>query len=84
MCRVVVERKPDVLLLPTDALVVEKTRSSVFTVADNKAKRLTVKTGFNDAGSVEILEGIKLNDPVIVVGKQVLADGQPITILEPK
>src|SRR5438445_8473321 len=73
--RLIVERQPDVLIIPTDALVVEKTRNSVFTVADNKAKRLTVKTGFNDAGQVEILEGLSLNQPVILLGKQVLSDG---------
>jgi len=82
--RIIVERTPDALLIPTDALVVEKTRNSVFTVADNKAKRLTVKTGFNDGGWVEVLEGVALDQPVIVAGKQVLADGQPVNVLEGK
>jgi len=82
--RIIVERKPDSLIIPADALVAEKTRNSVFTVADNKVHRVTVKTGFNDGGWVEILEGVKLNDPVILVGKQVLADGQPVTVTESK
>src|SRR5258706_11284475 len=60
-----IERKEDALLLPTEALVVEKTRNSVFTVADNKAKRLTVKTGFTDGGWVEVLVGVTLDQPVI-------------------
>src|SRR5262249_15327934 len=80
--RIIVERKPDSPLIPSDALVVEKTRNSVFTVANNQAKRLTVKTGFNDAGSVEILEGLAPGQSVILVGKQVLTDGQPVTITE--
>ena len=80
--RIIVERKPDALLIPADALVVEKTRNSVFTVADNKAKRLIVKTGFNDGGWVEILEGVTLNQQVVLAGKQVLADGQPVTVVE--
>jgi len=82
--RIIVERKPDALLIPTDALVVEKTRNSVFIVADNKAKRLTVKPGFSDGGWVEVLEGLALDQPVIAVGKQVLAEGQPVTVLEGK
>ncbi len=80
--RIIVERKPDALLIPADALVVEKTRNSVFTVAENKARRLTVKTGFNDGGWVEVLEGVTLDQPVIAVGKQVLADGQPVNVVE--
>ena len=82
--RIIVERKPECLIIPTEALLVEKGRNSVFTVADNKAKRATVKTGFNDGGWVEILDGAKLNDRVILLGKQPPTDGQPVTIAEAK
>jgi membrane fusion protein (multidrug efflux system) len=82
--RIVVETKPNALVVPAEALLVEKTRNSVFTVADSKAKRVTVKTGFNDAGWVEILEGVELSTPVILLGKQTLADGQPVTVTEAK
>ena len=82
--RIIVERKPDALVLPAEALFVEKTRSSVFTVADGKAKRVTVKTGFNDGGVVEMLDGIKLDDAVILVGKQTLVDGQAVNVTEAK
>lgn len=82
--RLIVETRPEALVVPTDALVVEKTRTSVFTVADGKAKRLTVKTGFNDAGRVEILEGAKDGDTLILIGKQTLADGQAVNMTEAK
>ena len=82
--RIVVETKPGALLLPTDAVFAEKSRSSVFMVADNKAKRLTVKTGFNDAGWIEILDALSPEQPVILIGKQTLTDGQPVTVVEGK
>jgi membrane fusion protein, multidrug efflux system len=78
--RITVERKPDALILPTEAVLFEKGRTSVFTVADGKAKRVTVNTGFNDNGVVEILDGVKLGDSVIAIGKQVIADGQPVKV----
>jgi membrane fusion protein, multidrug efflux system len=78
--RITVERKPDALILPTDAALFERGRTSVFTVADNKAKRITVKTGFNDNGWVEILDGVKPGESVIVIGKQAIADGQPVKV----
>jgi len=80
--RVTVERKPEALVLPADAVLFEKGRTSVFTVVDNKAKRVTVKTGFNDNGTVEVLEGVKPGDSVIVIGKQMIADGQPVKVGE--
>jgi len=82
--RIIVETRPDTLVLPVDAILVEKTRNSVFTAVDNKAHRVTVKTGFNDGGVVEILEGAKPGDLVILVGKQVLVEGQPVTVTESK
>jgi membrane fusion protein (multidrug efflux system) len=82
--RITVERKPEATVLPVEAFLVEKTRSSVFTVTDNKAKRVTVKTGFNDNGMVEILEGVKPGDAVVQIGKQSIADGQSVKIMEGK
>ena len=84
IARIIVERKPDALLIPSNALVVEKTRNSAFTVAEGKAKRVTIKTGFNDGGWVEVLEGLKLDDTVISDGKQVLNDGQAVSVTEGK
>ena len=82
--RIIVETRPDALTIPSEALLAEKTRNSVFTIADNKAKRLTVRTGFNDGGRVEILEGVALDTPVILLGKQALADGQPVNVAQAK
>ncbi len=75
-----VERKDDALLIPADALVVEKVNNSVFTVVDNKAKKVPVKVGFSDPNVVEIIEGLPPGQPVITVGKQNLTDGQPVNV----
>ncbi|MHB8520860.1 MAG: efflux RND transporter periplasmic adaptor subunit [Limisphaerales bacterium] len=80
----VVERKADALKVPVDALVIEKIKTSVFTVAGGKAKKVPVKIGFNDGTAAEILDGLKPDEPVILVGKQVLADNQPVTVTETK
>ena len=75
-----VEQKDNALLIPADALIVEKIRKSVFTVVDNKAKKVPVKVGFSDEKAVEILDGLPPDKPVITVGKQNLNDGQPVTV----
>jgi membrane fusion protein (multidrug efflux system) len=81
--RLEVERKPDALLVPVQALLVEKAGASVFTVVDGKAKKTPVQTGFNDGLNVELLNA-KLDQPVILVGKQTLTDGQPVNATEAK
>ncbi len=82
--RIVAEQKNDALLIPVEALIVEKIRNSVFAVGGGKAKKVPVKTGFNDGVSVEILEGLKADEPVILAGKQALNDGQPVNAVEGK
>jgi membrane fusion protein (multidrug efflux system) len=75
-----VEKHSDVLLLPVEALLVEKSGPSVFMVVENKAKKIPVKIGFNDGVSAEIQEGVKSNDSVILIGKLTLNNGQPVTV----
>jgi membrane fusion protein, multidrug efflux system len=78
--RLSVERKPNALLVPRDAIVVEKAGSFVYTIADGKAHKTLVHTGFADGVNVEIVDGAHAGQPVILVGKQTLTDGQPVSI----
>src|SRR5437867_9931874 len=58
-----IERKEDALLVPVDALVAERAGAFVFTVMDNKAKKTRVQAGFNDGTNVEIVSGVKPEQP---------------------
>jgi membrane fusion protein (multidrug efflux system) len=80
--RLEVEHKQNALLVPAQALLVEKAGSSVFTVVEGKAKKNAVQTGFNDGINVEIEKGINSDQAVILVGKQPLNDGQPVNPTE--
>lgn len=82
--KLTVERKADVLLVPAEALVIEKNQTSLFTVADGKARKVAVQTGFNDGISVEITEGLRPDEAVVLAGKQLLTDGQPVNATEAK
>jgi len=79
-----VERKTDALIAPVQALLVEKAGNSVFLVSDGKAKKTPVQVGFNDGTNFEIAGGLPPDQPVILIGKQTLTDGQPVTISESK
>jgi len=79
-----IERKDDALLVPVDALVIERAGAFVFTVNDNKAKKTRVQTGFNDGTNVQIVSGVKPEQPLILVGKRVLSDGQAVKLSEGK
>jgi membrane fusion protein, multidrug efflux system len=80
--RIGVEKHADVLLIPADALVMEKTAAFAFITADSKAKKLPLAIGFNDGQQVEVLKGLDAAQSVILVGKLTLAPDQPVKITE--
>jgi RND family efflux transporter MFP subunit len=79
---ITLERRPDALVVPAEALVTEKEKSFVFTCQDERAKMVAVKTGSHDGIRVEILEGLSPADRVILAGKQSLSDGQAVRAVE--
>ena len=82
--KVGVEKHTDALLIPVEALVMEKTNAFAFLAAEGKAKKTAIKIGFNDGARVEVLSGLEPTAAVILVGKLALADAQPINAVEQK
>lgn len=80
--RIGVEKHSDALLVPVQAVVFEKAGASVFTLAGGKARKTPVKTGFGDGASVEILDGLAADQTVVLVGKTILNNDQPVKVGE--
>lgn len=71
----------DALTVPVSAIQKTADGEIVYVADGGKAKAVTVKTGRNSNGMVEILEGLKTGDKVIVEGYADLDNGKPIEIL---
>lgn len=82
--RVGVEKHTNVMLVRSEALVMEKTAAFLFLADGGKAKKTAVKLGFNDGANVEIVSGITETAKVILVGKTALTDGQTVNVQEGK
>jgi membrane fusion protein, multidrug efflux system len=73
-----VETRADALLVPVEAVVMEKTNAFLFLATGGKAKKTAVKLGFNDGTKAEIASGATEQDRVLLVGKMALTDGQAV------
>ena len=78
-----VEEHQNALLLPVEAVLAERTGSSVFLAEEGKARKIAIKPGFNDGKSVEILGGVGADSQVILIGKLALVNGQPVRAEKP-
>jgi len=82
--RVVVKTVPEALRVPVVALL-DQNRSngdnSVYLVGnENKAQLTKIKIGESNSRYAAVLEGLKEGYAVVVQGKEVLSDGQPLSV----
>ncbi|PWB73865.1 hypothetical protein C3F09_04685 [candidate division GN15 bacterium] len=77
---IIVNRKTDVLTVPTQALLKDAEGPYVLVADKGKARRAAVTTGTEQQSRTEILTGLNASDSVITTGQQFTHDGGPITI----
>lgn len=76
-----VEKRPNALVAPEQAIVPRGDRLLVYRVVDGKAVATTVKVGLRQYGRVEIVEGLSPGDVVITAGQQKVQDGSAVEVL---
>jgi membrane fusion protein (multidrug efflux system) len=78
--------RPDSILVPERSLVELQGKNFVWVVgADNKASQRSVKVGDQQGSNVQVLEGLKQGDRIVVEGLQKLREGaevEPMTAMQ--
>ena len=88
--RVELDRRPDVLTVPDDAIVAGSEGPAVFVAAIGdfmergfRVKRVDIATGGRAGGRVEVTRGVRDGDRVVVSGADALADDAIVTEVRP-
>ena len=55
---------------------------SVFVIVKGKAEQRHIRTGLTNSGMVEVLEGLKGDEQVVVVGQAGLKTGTAVRVVE--
>ncbi|MGQ9589024.1 MAG: efflux RND transporter periplasmic adaptor subunit [Planctomycetota bacterium] len=76
--RIVVERKSDAVVVPTDALVRRLEKHYAFVVEGDVARRREVRLGLRTRSEVEVLEGLSPGEELVTSGQERLTDGSRI------
>ena len=75
------DQRADALVVPRTALLEDGGEPAVFRVRDGKAQRTALKLGYDDAGFVEVREGLEPGDQVVIAGKAALREGSAVQII---
>ena len=78
---IVYERKPDALQIPRTALLDGDGPPKVFIVMDGKAAERAVQLGLSSGSMIEVVEGLKDGDQVVVVGQGAIKPGAAVRIV---
>lgn len=75
------DQRADALVVPRTALLEDGGEPAVYVVRDGKAQRTVLKLGYNDAGWVEVREGLQPGDQVVIAGKAALREGSAVQVI---
>lgn len=73
-----VETRADVPVIPEEALVRTRAGAIVYVVTDGAAVKRDVTIGLRKPGIVEIRDGVRVGETVVVRGHMLLRDGMPV------
>ncbi|NJD32675.1 MAG: efflux RND transporter periplasmic adaptor subunit, partial [Gammaproteobacteria bacterium] len=79
---IVYERRENALQLPRNAILDADGEQSVFIVANGKAEQRRIQTGLANNGWVEVLQGLKGDERVVVVGQAGLKTGTVVKVVD--
>jgi RND family efflux transporter MFP subunit len=70
----------DTIVVPVTSLLYEAEKVRVFVVEGDRAKERNVKLGSKYGELMEIVEGIKEGEKVVVAGQQTLSEGAKVAV----
>ncbi len=80
--QVELEKVEDAIVVPQEAiLTTAKGQKQLFVLSDTKAMQRTVTTGIEQGRMVQVLEGVRPGELVVVAGNERLKDGMPVAVL---
>lgn len=78
---ILTEKHENVILVPLDSVISKNEEKYVFIVEKNKAVKKNVRTGITSHDKIEILEGLKCGESLIVKGQHLLRDSNSVKIV---
>lgn len=82
--RINYDQRANALAIPRSALLEDGGNPAVFTVKDGKAARVELKLGYVDGEWVEVRDGLRAGDPVVIAGKSALREGSAVQVIGDK
>ena len=78
--RVLIEEKPDVLMLPRGSFVENEGGRAAYVMDGSVAVRRPIQLGATSVSAVEILSGLKVGDRVVIAGTDSFEKAERVSV----
>ncbi len=79
---IVVDQRDSALVVPKDVVLTEGNRKMVFIATNSAAEKRYIRTGIETLAEVEVLEGLKENERLIVKGFETLKERSKVKVVK--
>ena len=79
--RINYDQRANALVIPRTALLDDGSAPAVYTVRAGKAARIALKVGYVDGEWVEVREGLREGESVVIAGKAALREGSVVQVI---
>lgn len=76
----VIDRHPNTILIPGEAVVTDGEKSAVFVVREGIVERRPIVTGVGEGTAIEVTKGLTGDEQVIVEGKELVREKQKVRV----
>ena len=76
--RIVFGPRPAAIVIPRTALLYEGETPSVFVVSGDKAAKRSVRLGLESGDAIQVLQGVRAGDVLVIEGAAALSDGMRV------
>jgi RND family efflux transporter MFP subunit len=81
---VIADEHPDVLTIPSSAIMSEQGKDYCVAVVDGKAVRRPIRVGLRDGTRTEVVSGLNGNETVVKANPASLTGGQEVAVIQPE
>ena len=77
---IVVDRADSALIIPKEVVISNRQRKYVYIIEKNTAIIRDIKTGLEDENNIEVIEGLNVNDNLVVKGFETLKENSKVKV----
>ena len=77
---IVVDKADSSIIIPKETVIANRQRKYVYIIEKNTAIMRNIKTGLEDENNIEVLEGLNVNDNLVVKGYETLKENSKVKV----